>query len=185
MTPQEYLKNELTILAGSFPQIHIQYGFDAMIDTHIVQLDPIKEYYENIALDDAWMPIAMSFDEQFEDCISFIPSDSSLKLAVSEIEWNKPVQALNHLEDYNEIVAKILTATNVQLTFGKTEVNWRPKTGLLEINDVDVHIKLTPDLTLKETPWFNFTNKPDLLPIFQKNTSSTQSEGFVTTAMAA
>jgi len=185
MTPQEFINKELTTLAKSFPQIHLRYGFDGMIDTHIVQIDPIDEYYKNEAFDNAWIPIAMAFDEQFEDWISFIPSDSTLKLEVAEMEWNQPVPAFTHLEDYNEIVAKILEATNIQLTLGKTEINWQPKTGLLEIKDVDGHIIVTTDLSLKETPWFNFKNKLDLLPIFQKNTSSIQPEGFFTTAMAA
>ncbi len=185
MTPQEFLKNQLTALAQLFPHIHIQYGFDAVVDTHIVQLDPINEYYQNGALDDAWMPIAMAFDEQFQDCISFISSDSSLKVEVADMEWNQRIQAITHLEDYNAIVSKILEATNIQLTFGKAEINFKPKAGLLEIKDVDGHVTVFTDSHLEESLWFRFTERPDLCPVFQKNTNSLQPEGFTTTAMAA
>jgi hypothetical protein len=186
MTPQEFLKTELTILAQSFPQIHLRYGFDGVIDTHIVQVDPIDEYYNNEAFDNAWIPISMAFDEQFEESISFISSDSTLKLEAAEMEWNQPIQAITHLEDYNEIFAPILEAKNIQyITFGETEIFGQPKNVQFNIKDVESESIVLNDAHLGESVWFKFTKRPDLRPVYQKNTNNTQTQGFETTAMAA
>ncbi|MCP9751392.1 hypothetical protein [Ferruginibacter sp. HRS2-29] len=89
MTPVEFLKNELNTLATSFPNVHIKYGYNNVIDTHIVELLPLIEYSSNQDLDKAWVPLSINFMEKFKnEEIAFISSDSSLSLKHVIFEFN-------------------------------------------------------------------------------------------------
>ncbi|HTB51895.1 MAG TPA: hypothetical protein VK718_03900 [Ferruginibacter sp.] len=90
MTPIKFLKKELEIIAKKFPNVHIKYGFNSAIDTHIVELLPIEEYNDNKELDNAWIDVSMKFLEAFEnEDIAFISSDSSLKISEVILEYNE------------------------------------------------------------------------------------------------
>ncbi len=89
MTPAEFLKKELNILATKFPGVHIKYGFNNKIDMHIVELLPLIEYSNNKELDKSWFPVSINFMEIYKDEeIAFISSDSSLSLKDVIFEFN-------------------------------------------------------------------------------------------------
>ena len=89
MNPVEFLKYELHNIAVKFPNVHIKYGYNYLIDTHIVELLPLIEYLENKELDKAWIPLSIDFMEQFaDDNIAFISSDSSLAIKEIIFEFN-------------------------------------------------------------------------------------------------
>ncbi|MEO6683783.1 MAG: hypothetical protein ABIN48_13255 [Ginsengibacter sp.] len=116
MNPENYINNKLSALADSFPNVKIKYAYNSKIETHIVELTPEREYYFNEKLDDAWIPISREFKMLFEfEDISFISSDSILKIATPEKEWNSEVGILD-LEYYNQIIEK-LTNTGINIDF--------------------------------------------------------------------
>ena len=89
MNAAEYLKNELQTIAEQFPNVNIRYGYDNLIDTHIVELLPLIEYNTNEALDNAWIPLSIAFLEKYAtEEIVFISSDSSLSLSTVIFEFN-------------------------------------------------------------------------------------------------
>ncbi len=91
MTAVEYLKEKLCILANKFPQVTIKYGFDVVINTHIVELTPQDEYYYNTALDDSWIPISLDFMQHFpNDYISFVSNDSTLRVEEPQFSFKAP-----------------------------------------------------------------------------------------------
>ena len=102
----EFLKERLSKLSLEFSQIQIKYAYNAQIETHIVELVPEKEYYENKSLDDSWIDISLDFSKLFpNENISFISSDSSLAIQQPELEWNcKHINDLDFLteEFYSE-----------------------------------------------------------------------------------
>lgn len=81
MKAQDFLFNKLKVLSENFPEIHIKYGYDFLIETHIVELLPVSEYYTNKNLDDAWINIAQEFLDRYQnEEVAFISADSSLSL---------------------------------------------------------------------------------------------------------
>ncbi len=89
MKPIEFLKKELKSIAEKFPNVHIKYGFNSLIETHIVELLPLIEYTENKELDKAWIPLSLQFMEEYaDDNIAFISSDSPLSLKEITFEFN-------------------------------------------------------------------------------------------------
>lgn len=89
MTSVEFLKKELQEIANSFPTVHIKYGYNVVIETHIVELLPLIEYQKNSALDKAWIPLSLKFMELYkEEEVAFISSDSSLSLKNTIFEFN-------------------------------------------------------------------------------------------------
>jgi len=95
MNPTNYLKRELKIIAKNFPNVNIRYGYNKVIETHIVELLPLVEYNENNKLDDAWIPLSISFLEKYMgEEIAFISSDSSLSLKDTIFEFNASAKML-------------------------------------------------------------------------------------------
>jgi hypothetical protein len=92
MTSVEFLRAELSLIAEKFQNVHIKYGFNSKIETHIVELLPLIEYTSNRDLDNAWIPLSIKFMETFKDEeIAFISSDSSLSLKEFIFEFNAGV----------------------------------------------------------------------------------------------
>ncbi len=89
MLAQEFLKSQLSNLATQFTEVQIRYAYNKLIETHVVEITPEYEYYNNSSLDDAWINISLEFMEKFQDeNISFISSDSSLAIVQADFEWN-------------------------------------------------------------------------------------------------
>lgn len=89
MNSVEYLQKELKIIADKFPRVNIRYGFNDTIKTHIVELLPLFEYNTNEDLDNAWIPLSISFLENYMDEeIAFISSDSSLSIKNILFQFN-------------------------------------------------------------------------------------------------
>jgi len=85
----EFIKEKLGLLANAFKTITIRYAYNDAISTHIVELTPEEEYYNNTALDKCWIPISLEFKTLFEnEDITFISSDSILKISDPAFEWN-------------------------------------------------------------------------------------------------
>jgi hypothetical protein len=90
MNSTEFLKNELQLIATKFPSVHIKYGYNSMIETHIVELLPLIEFTTNVELDNTWIPLSLKFMEIFKDEeVAFISSDSSLSLKNVIFEFNE------------------------------------------------------------------------------------------------
>lgn len=89
ITPIDFIKERVGRLANDFKSVTIKYGYDYLADAHIVELTPESEYYNNKALDDAWIPMSLEFDNTFlNDVIVFVSSDSTLRVEHPELEWN-------------------------------------------------------------------------------------------------
>ena len=85
----EFIKEKLEHLANAFKTVTIRYAYNDAISTHIVELSPEEEYYNNTALDKCWIPISLEFNRLFEnEDITFISSDSILKISNPVFEWN-------------------------------------------------------------------------------------------------
>ena len=85
----EFLQIELEFIALQFPNVHIKYGYNEVIETHIVELLPLYEYKNNSDLDNAWIPLSLRFMKLFKhEEITFISSDSSLALNNVIFEFN-------------------------------------------------------------------------------------------------
>lgn len=90
MESKTFLKERLAAIALQFPNVQIKYAYNYSIATHIVELTPESEYYNNEVLDAVWIPLSMEFSETFaSESICFISSDSRLAISQSEFEWNK------------------------------------------------------------------------------------------------
>jgi hypothetical protein len=89
MNSVEFLKSELKGISEQFPNVHIKYGYNSLIDIHIVELLPLIEYTTNKKLDDAWIPVSLKFFEMYNDEeVTFISSNSRLSLHESIFEFN-------------------------------------------------------------------------------------------------
>lgn len=89
MTPLEFIKDGLTKLSLLFPLVNIRYEYNVSINSHVVQLTPEKEYYNNQDLDAEWIPFSLKFKETFKDQdIVFVSSDSNLSIPNPQYEWN-------------------------------------------------------------------------------------------------
>lgn len=88
MTSVEFLKNKLQDIAEMFPYVHIRYGYNNLIETHVVELLPLIEYTNNPDLDRAWVPLSLQFIETFNEDVTFISSDSSLSITDITFEFN-------------------------------------------------------------------------------------------------
>lgn len=91
MKPKEFLHTALEVISKQFPQVHIKYAYNNVINTYIVELLPVEEFQNNDALDDAWIPLSFKFRETFpNDEIAFISSDSTLSIECPLFEFNVP-----------------------------------------------------------------------------------------------
>jgi len=89
MTPVDFLYEELRKIATAFPEVHIKYGFNKLICTHIVEMLPAEEFHSNESLDKSWIPLSFEFRNRFaEEQIAFISSDSTLALKEIIFEFN-------------------------------------------------------------------------------------------------
>lgn len=118
MLAKEFIFEKLTTLAQQFPGVTIKYDFDSMIKTHIVELSPISEYYNNDLLTDNWIEIAKEFLEKFptED-ISFISTDSILKVTNPEFTLNTS-QSI-HFSDLQRAFLDLIPAYSSNIDLSK------------------------------------------------------------------
>lgn len=111
----EYLQKELKLIADNFPDVNIRYGYNQIIKTHIVELLPLVEYDTNETLENAWIPLSISFLKNYMDEeIAFISSDSTLSLKKVLFEFN-PITFSE-----KNIISKLyntLTYSNVKYNF--------------------------------------------------------------------
>lgn len=113
MTSYNFLKGELENLSNQFSMINIAYGFDTVIDTHIVELTPESEYYSNSELDSAWLSISKRFMAFYpNEDIAFVTSDSSLKLEEVDYIFNCKKDD-KVLSDLNEIFEELLNGNYI------------------------------------------------------------------------
>ena len=98
MQEVEFLKSRLKSIAENFSNIHIKYGYDSIIESHIVEILPLHEFETNVELDKAWIPLSMEFMETYPEAeIAFISSDSSLVIENILFEYNVPSQCTHEL----------------------------------------------------------------------------------------
>ena len=100
MKPSDFLLSSLENIAKDFPQVHIKYAYNNIINTHIVELLPLEEYNNNSKLDDAWIPLSFNFRKKFPDEeITFLSSDSTLSVETPIFEWNVPEFIFENVSD--------------------------------------------------------------------------------------
>lgn len=83
MKPEEYIISKLKSLSNGFPSIIFRYGLDSIINTHVIEITPEKEYYNNEPLDNAWFELVQEFYSLypgFDICV--ISSDSTIKIDI-------------------------------------------------------------------------------------------------------
>lgn len=89
MKSVDFLQKKLKIIADNFPNVNIRYGYNEVIKTHIVELLPLFEYHANEDLENAWIPLSISFLENYMDEeIAFISSDSTLSIKKILFQFN-------------------------------------------------------------------------------------------------
>jgi len=115
MKAVDFLYSELETISKAFPRVSIKYGYNTIIDTHIVELLPIEEYLNNAALDAAWIPLSFKFRETFpKDEITFISSDSSLAI-------NNPIFEFNQQEANCDAISELFSQlSNEELNYTYT-----------------------------------------------------------------
>ena len=82
MTSTDFIKENIQRISKSFPETCFRYGFDNLINTHIVEITPNEHFYTLDSLDEAWIPFSIDFMTMFpKEEIVFIASDSPLALS--------------------------------------------------------------------------------------------------------
>lgn len=115
MTATEFLKVHLEELAIKFPSVHIKYGYNSIIETHIVELLPLIEYKTNKDLDNSWIPVSLQFMEKFQyEEIAFISSDSTLSISSEHILFEFNPNACTEEHVISELFAPL---TKFALTY--------------------------------------------------------------------
>ncbi len=126
MEVKKYIISKLEELAKDFPAIQIVYAYNQYAETHIVQLTPQNEYYNNDALDNAWIEIVKDFQHSFPfENISFVSDDSDLISVAPEFEYN----SVNDLsKSWNGLIdsmfyefKKYKTSFEIEFTIGLLE----------------------------------------------------------------
>ena len=105
MNSVDFLKKELEVLSIRFPFVHFKYGYDSMIETHLVELLPLSEYINNVDLDAAWIPLSLQFIETYNEEIAFFSSDSQLSINKIIFEFNSNVSLEEEI--INELFAPL------------------------------------------------------------------------------
>lgn len=153
MLAKNFIFEKLTALAQAFPNILIKYVFNKLAKTHIIELSPLEYYYNNPALDDAWIHISKEFYEQFpSEDISFISVDSSLKIREPEFLLNnnsakfylRPI----HFSNLQEAVSEVFEEWS-------TKINWE---NLSIPSDISFQHRQEPRFT--STNNYAFSSKP-------------------------
>lgn len=105
MNTREYITESLQSLANQFKNLTIRYGYNCLIDLHVVVLTPLEVYENNPTLDKAWMDIALEVMEKYGEEIAFISNDSTLSKFVPELEF-KASSSSNDLAQilYSELI---------------------------------------------------------------------------------
>lgn len=109
---KEYLSIKLGNMAKNFPHVQIAYAYNSIAETHIVQLTPQLEYYNNKRLDNEWLSICDEFFSKYPlENISFVSDDSDLIHSKPELEFNKidegQISQTEWLTIYNQIISNI------------------------------------------------------------------------------
>ena len=101
MNSLEFLKVELEKISKKFNAVHIKYGFNRAISTHIVELLPLAEYLHNDTLTEAWMPLSFEFGAQFpNEEIAFVSSNSTLSIQEPIFEFNIPAHCFGDISTF-------------------------------------------------------------------------------------
>lgn len=147
MNSLDFLKVELEKISKKFNAVHIKYGFNKAINTHVVELLPLEEYLNNDLLTECWMPLSFEFGTQFPDEeISFVSSDSTLSINCPILEFNIPVSYFNDIstlfapisqQNFNYSFPEIMPNGGVAIGASITEVLNSPK------QEIDTHSDMT------------------------------------------
>ncbi|MBL7767738.1 MAG: hypothetical protein JNK20_02145 [Flavipsychrobacter sp.] len=110
MNQQEFILDKLAKMALHFPQVHIKYDFNKLIQTHIIELSPVEEFENNKKLDEEWIPFSFEFMQKFPGAdIAFISPESSLRIINPTEEFNAPLcESLILEEIFGEISGTLL-----------------------------------------------------------------------------
>lgn len=185
MNAIDFLKQKLGALAFQFPQVQLKYTYNSSIATHIVELTPEKEYYNNEALDDAWIPVSIEFMETFaSESIAFVSSDSSLAIEQPEFEWNKPVPEDDALTMNKVFHALLQTKATYELptTF---IYNQREGSNFLILNETIINTHHDSTLQFNSQVTTVAVNKKAPKPLFNIDQINLNEAGTIDNAMAA
>ena len=99
ITPEEFLKMSLQLLALQFPDIVIRYGLNTISTTmHVIELTPEGEFDTNKNLCDACFAIYEAFDARFiHEDIVFTAPDPVLCIKELILELNKDINEYDRL----------------------------------------------------------------------------------------
>jgi hypothetical protein len=111
MLAKDFIYEKLDALARAFPHIAIKYKYNHLAETHIVELSPVEYYYGDTTLDEAWLNIVKEFLVKFpSEDISFISSDSILKIEKPEFSFNTHERLNLHIAYPQELLSEFYKA---------------------------------------------------------------------------
>lgn len=92
MTSQEYIYNRLNFLVEKFPSLIFKYKFDDAEITHIIAVEPLKEYDENKEYLEAESDFVYEFENKYlPETIMFVSLNSLIQVNEPDMvfEFNK------------------------------------------------------------------------------------------------
>jgi len=139
MEVKEFLRSKLSALAAKFRNVTMVYAYNSLAETHIVQLTPQQDYYNNRDLDKAWFEISCEFADSFPyESISFVSDDAKLITTEPEFQFNILMMTAQTMDNtfYENIVNS--TLKKYWLNYSKEfTTNFIPQlTGTFEISDI-------------------------------------------------
>jgi hypothetical protein len=95
MTAQEYIITGLNNLIDTFQNITFKYKFDNIDNTHVILVEPLKEFEENKEYLIAESGFVYFFEKTFiQDTILFVSTDSLIKVDAPDLVFSSNLRGL-------------------------------------------------------------------------------------------
>jgi hypothetical protein len=120
MNAQEFIQHQCKLLADSFQVDSIRYKYDALSETHFIQVLPEDLYNNDLAYEAFEESLIETFYEHFPDegiCVFSENSIESLQNMPVLFERIPPVQAIPAVFDQSFIVSSRVTKSETNLFF--------------------------------------------------------------------
>lgn len=107
MKAKEYIINGLNVLVDKFQNLSFKYKYDKTDDTHIISVEPLKEFAENKDYLIAESDFVYYFEKKFiEDNILFVSENSLIKIDNPEFVFKSNERSFLMKEQFPETAYK-------------------------------------------------------------------------------
>lgn len=107
MKAKEYIINGLNVLADKFQNLSFKYKYDETDDTHIISVEPLKEFAENKDYLIAESDFVFYFEKNFsEGNILFVSENSLIKIDKPEFVFKSNERSFLMKEQFPETAYK-------------------------------------------------------------------------------